>query len=94
MIPVAQHVQRQRTATFAQSASISAFFAAAAWTSSGRTCGAGGSLSATPSGSFTPGTDGRTKPCAKMPWPYSVMTKFSHSLPAMGFGAFLTRLMP
>ena len=39
------------TATFAQPASISAFLAAAASTSSGRTCGAGGSLSATVAGS-------------------------------------------
>src|SRR5437870_4989753 len=45
-----------------QPLSISPFFAAAARTSSGRTCGAEGSLSATVSGSLTPGTDGRTNP--------------------------------
>src|ERR1043166_3434013 len=77
----------------AQALSMSAFFAAALFTSSGRTCGAGGSLSATFSGSFTPGTDGRTKPCAKMPCPVSVMMKLSQSRPALGFGAFSTRLI-
>ena len=78
-----------RSVAAAQPLSMSAFFAAAAFTSSGRTCGADGSLSATLSGSLTPGTDGRTKPCAKMPWPKSVMMKLSHSLPAFGFGPFL-----
>src|SRR3979409_1444362 len=77
----------------AQPLARSAFFAAAVFTSSGRTCGAEGSLSATLSGSFTPGTDGRTKPCAKMPWPMSVMMKLSQSLPASGLGPFSTRLI-
>src|SRR5207249_1197584 len=77
----------------AQPLSTSAFFAAAAFTSSGRTCGAAGSLSATLSGSFTPGTEGRTKPCAKMPWPMSLMMKLSQSLPALGLGPFSTRLI-
>src|SRR6059058_5701640 len=77
----------------AQPLSMSAFFAAAAFTSSGRTCGAAGSLSATLSGSFTPGTEGRTKPWANIPCPISVMMKLSHSLPALGLGPLSTRLI-
>ena len=50
-------------------------------------------MSATLSGSFVPGTDGRTKPCAKMPCPKSLIVKLSHSLPAFGFGPFSTRLI-
>src|SRR5439155_20566300 len=73
--------------------SMSAFFAAAALTSSGRTCGATGILSATLSGSFIPGTEGRTKPCAKMACPMSVMMKLSHSFAASGFGPLSTRLI-
>jgi hypothetical protein len=72
---------------------MSDFFAAADLTSSGRTCGAAGSLSATLSGSFTPGTDGRTNPWAKIPCPVSVMMKLSQSLPASGLGPLATRLI-
>src|SRR5437879_9233356 len=79
-------------AALAQPASIAAFALAAAPTSSGFTCGAGGNLVATSGGNSVPGTEGRTKPSAKIAWPRDDITKLSQSLPASGLGPFLTRL--